>query len=192
VKKLALILAVISLLFVSGCDEYNNEYVEYEYEIEEDVIEAETEDYHSVAETRDFTFDPDSLPADFPDYFSVRFYHSDPTASFWEYTPIVISQENIIDDIISQTAFPIDNFWYEETHLIVNLSAEVWQSNFLQGSAGAYFNTIGLVRTFVQFPNVETLEVLIGSESGTWGYHFSFENIFSAAEIRDRGMSYGD
>jgi len=194
-KKIAIFLMIaLVLLAVSGCvggDEYSIEPIDEEYEESQEEEIAETLDIEemlelwreSMAETYE-RLSPSEVREipNIPENFDIRIYHSDPMANFWVYTPAVISRDNMIKDVREKITYLIDDFWYEGTHLVIDLKFETLLTNFVQGSTGAYFNTMGLVRTFATFPNVETLEVLIGGFRGTSGSHFDFNAIFTVKE----------
>ncbi|MCL2838030.1 MAG: hypothetical protein FWE04_03040 [Oscillospiraceae bacterium] len=187
-------MVALVLLAVSGCaggDEYSAEPIDEEYEESQEEETAETLDMEemlelwreSMAETHERLVPPAVREMrNISENFDVRIYHSDPMANFWVYTPAVISRDNMVKDVREKITHLIDDFWYEGTHLIIDLKFETLLTNFIQGSTGAYFNTMGLVRTFATFPNVETLEVLIGGFRGMSGSHFDFNAIFIVEE----------
>ena len=134
--------------------------------------------------------DLDNIPEG---YFVARIY-ADPTAMFYFiYRYELISYENMVEETISKINefngydFPIDNFWYDGTNLIVDLEPDVdigGVSNFLQGSSGASINVGIIVQTFGSFPNVETVEIRIDGRRGVEGWHFDFSEPFTVSEWR--------
>ena len=166
-KKLAVVLFVIAALILVGC--FGDTAEEYYPENIEDVYENGEED---IAEDED--------------YFIARIYHADDMAINLEYIEVAISYENMVEETITKmleiNGIPIDDFWYEETHLVVSLVStdrespyDIWQH--LQGSTGALITTRIIGRTFASFPSAETMEILLNGER-TLGEHIDFDSVF--------------
>jgi len=71
----------------------------------------------------------------------------------------------------------IDNIWYEGSKLCVDLSENMRPRLDAGSAAGASFYEC-VVRTFATYPNVETIEILLGGKKGESGNHFSFVSVF--------------
>ena len=128
------------------------------------------------------------------DYFTVRIYHMDDMAMYFEYTEAIISRANMVEETIAKLSevngyeFPVDDFWFEGARLFVNIPAEAERTS-LQGSFGGRATTGIVVRTFASFPDVETIQILLGGEKWREGVHFNFSVVFS---VEDNGTIWGN
>ncbi|MCL2576057.1 MAG: hypothetical protein FWE33_06460 [Defluviitaleaceae bacterium] len=114
--------------------------------------------------------------------FTMRIY-SHPMAEydFENFAEIEISAENweiqIIQAMQEFTFLVIDDLWFEETRLVVDLNPEA-AVVFNWGTSGGYFRTRALLDSLATVPNVTEIIVLVGGERGLSADHFSFAQIF--------------
>ena len=119
------------------------------------------------------------------DSFEVKFYFTNDGAQTFEYREVSISKSNMLKDTIDKMKeindIQIDSIWSEGNNHYVDLNENV-REKLDAGSAMSSAITGSIVRTLASYPDVETLEILLGGNRRESGEHFSFESYYIIKE----------
>ena len=102
-----------------------------------------------------------------------------------------ISMDNLVEDTKNfmdrYCDIKIDDIWYEEERLCVDLNLDAAMSL----DRGSYAGSVGLdiiLKTFSSYPNVKQIEILVDGERGCVSDHFMFDRIFEVSEIKSTDL----
>jgi len=126
-------------------------------------------------------------PLDDSNEISVNIFYTDDAGLTFAYHEVSLSMGNITNESISLISkinnIEIDSMWCEDTKLYVNLNKR--EKEVLEAGSAAGMSITGcIVRTFMTYPNIESIEILLGGEKGVYGNHFNFDVVFTKADDR--------
>ncbi|MCL2766728.1 MAG: hypothetical protein FWD21_03485, partial [Peptococcaceae bacterium] len=117
--------------------------------------------------------------------FSARFYYTEDAAQTFKYKTIPISEANMVRDSVLKMKeinnIEIDDLWCEGSSMFIDLNIN--ERNALNAGSSAKASIVGcIVRTFMTYPNVKKVELLLGGEKGAYGVHYDFTVVYIKIE----------
>jgi hypothetical protein len=117
----------------------------------------------------------------------VKIYYTEDAAQSFKYHTMFVSSEDVLNDSIAimkdVNNIEIDRIWYEGITLCVDLN-ENERRKLDYGSAAGNSIVGCIVRTFINYPDVVNIEILLGGKKEEFGNHFSLNTYFFSEDGR--------
>ncbi|MCL1917893.1 MAG: hypothetical protein FWG14_06200 [Peptococcaceae bacterium] len=112
----------------------------------------------------------------------------------YTYTHETISKENVSEDSVKllkdRYDITINRVWYEGNRICVDIS-KTSPFPFDSGSSKGITLTCSLLDTFLSYPDVIEVELLVNGTKNVWGNHFSF-GVFNSSGALTSSSEYND